>query len=85
MQGERLVYVGAVDVAAGTGAAGIRSLPLDHPFCALSGADNCIAFHTERYNEQPLVVRGPGAGADVTAGGVFSDLLRLASYLGAPI
>ena len=37
-----------------------------------------------RYSKQPLIVRGPGAGAEVTAGGVFADLLRLAAYLGAP-
>lgn len=56
----------------------------DHPFAQLSGSDNIIAFTTTRYKEQPLIVRGPGAGAEVTAGGVFSDILRLASYLGAP-
>jgi aspartokinase/homoserine dehydrogenase 1 len=56
----------------------------DHPFAQLSGSDNIIAFTTQRYSAQPLIVRGPGAGAEVTAGGVFSDLLRLAAYLGAP-
>jgi aspartokinase/homoserine dehydrogenase 1 len=58
--------------------------PQDHPFAQLSGSDNIIAFTTQRYSKQPLIVRGPGAGAEVTAGGVFSDLLRLAAYLGAP-
>ena len=56
----------------------------DHPFAQLKGSDNIIAFTTQRYATQPLIVRGPGAGAEVTAGGVFSDLLRLAAYLGAP-
>ncbi|EFN50484.1 hypothetical protein CHLNCDRAFT_141817, partial [Chlorella variabilis] len=56
----------------------------DHPFAQLKGSDNIIAFTTQRYAKQPLIVRGPGAGAEVTAGGVFSDLLRLAAYLGAP-
>mgnify|MGYP002815703298 FL=1 len=42
-----------------------------------------IAFTTQRYCEQPLVIRGPGAGPQVTAGGVFADLLRLAAHLGA--
>lgn len=60
----------------------------DHPFAQLSGSDNIIAFTTQRYSAacgmQPLIVRGPGAGAEVTAGGVFSDLLRLSAYLGAP-
>ena len=50
----------------------------------LSGTDNIISFTTKRYFKQSLVVRGPGAGAEVTAGGVFGDLLRLAAYLGAP-
>ncbi|PWA89527.1 bifunctional aspartokinase/homoserine dehydrogenase I [Artemisia annua] len=43
-----------------------------------------LSHFLERYNKQPLVVRGLGAGAEVTAGGVFSDLLQLASNLGAP-
>lgn len=59
--------------------------PASHPFAQLQGSDNIIAFTTARYGkQQPLIVRGPGAGAAVTAGGVFSDLLRLAAYLGAP-
>ncbi len=48
-----------------------------HPFYALSGSDNIISFTTERYKERPLVVKGPGAGAEVTAGGVFADLINL--------
>jgi aspartokinase/homoserine dehydrogenase 1 len=42
-----------------------------------------VIFTTERYNKRPLVIQGPGAGPEVTAAGVFSDLLRLSSYLGA--
>jgi aspartokinase/homoserine dehydrogenase 1 len=64
--------------------AGIRAYPLDHPFASLSGSDNVVSFQTERYNTQPMIVRGPGAGPEVTAAGVFADLLRLASFLGAP-
>ena len=48
-----------------------------HPFHALSGSDNIISFTTERYKERPLVVKGPGAGAEVTAGGVFADLVNV--------
>jgi aspartokinase/homoserine dehydrogenase 1 len=48
-----------------------------HPFYALSGSDNIISFTTERYKERPLVVKGPGAGAEVTAGGVFADLVNV--------
>ena len=48
-----------------------------HPFFALSGSDNIISFTTERYKERPLVVKGPGAGAEVTAAGVFADLVNV--------
>lgn len=82
--GEVLRYVGVVDVVNQKGLVKMGSYKKDHPFAQLSGSDNIILFTTERYKEQPLIVRGPGAGAEVTAGGVFSDILRLASYLGAP-
>ncbi|PWA35901.1 bifunctional aspartokinase/homoserine dehydrogenase I [Artemisia annua] len=82
--GEVLRYVGVVDVKNQKGTVELRRYNKQHPFAQLSGSDNIIAFTTERYNKQPLIVRGPGAGAEVTAGGVFSDLLRLASNLGAP-
>lgn len=82
--GEVLRYVGVVDAERGTGSVELRRYPRDHPFAQLQGSDNIIAFTTARYFKQPLIVRGPGAGADVTAGGVFSDLLRLAAHLGAP-
>ncbi|KAM0941507.1 putative homoserine dehydrogenase, Aspartate kinase [Dioscorea sansibarensis] len=82
--GEVLRYVGVVDVVDQNGVVELRRYKKDHPFSQLSGSDNIIAFTTTRYKDQPLIVRGPGAGAEVTAGGVFSDILRLASYLGAP-
>ncbi|XP_010273647.1 PREDICTED: bifunctional aspartokinase/homoserine dehydrogenase 1, chloroplastic-like [Nelumbo nucifera] len=82
--GEVLRYVGVVDVVNRIGRVELRRYKNDHPFAQLSGSDNIIAFTTSRYKEQPLIVRGPGAGAQVTAGGIFSDILRLASYLGAP-
>ena len=53
----------------------------DHPFYALSGIDNVIAFTTKYNQERPVVVRGPGAGAEVTASGVFADIIRAARYL----
>jgi aspartokinase/homoserine dehydrogenase 1 len=53
----------------------------DHPFYSLSGSDNMIVFTTERYKERPLVVRGPGAGAEVTAAGVFSEIITIGNYL----
>ncbi|GER30601.1 aspartokinase-homoserine dehydrogenase [Striga asiatica] len=82
--GEVLRYVGVVDVINKRGTVELRKYKKEHPFAQLSGSDNIIAFSTLRYEKQPLIVRGPGAGAEVTAGGVFSDILRLASYLGAP-
>lgn len=60
---------------------GIKSYPATHPFAQLKGTDNILIFKTRRYFEQPLVIQGPGAGAEVTAAGVFADLLRLASYI----
>ncbi|CAL2275745.1 unnamed protein product [Prunus armeniaca] len=82
--GEVLRYVGVVDMVNQKGIVKLQTYKNDHPFAQLSGADNIIAFTTTRYKDQPLIIRGPGAGAEVTAGGVFSDILRLASYLGAP-
>ncbi|KAA3468445.1 bifunctional aspartokinase/homoserine dehydrogenase 2, chloroplastic-like [Gossypium australe] len=79
-----LRYVGVVDAINQKGVVELRRYSKSHPFAQLSGSDNIIAFTTTRYKEQPLIVRGPGAGAQVTAGGIFSDILRLASYLGAP-
>jgi bifunctional aspartokinase / homoserine dehydrogenase 1 len=49
----------------------------NHPFYMLSGSDNIISFTTDRYNNRPLVVKGPGAGAEVTAAGVFSDIINV--------
>ena len=79
-----LRYVGAIE-ASGSVSACLRTLPADHVFANLTGSDNIVSFQTARYNTQPLIVRGPGAGPEVTAAGVFSDLLRLASLLGAPL
>jgi len=82
-RGQVLRYVGTID-SNGAMSAQMRSYPLDHPFASLTGSDNIVSFQTARYNTQPMIVRGPGAGPEVTAGGVFADLLRLASFLGAP-
>ena len=82
-KGEVLRYVGTID-ADGSMSAGLRTYPLDHPFANLTGSDNIVSFQTARYDTQPMIVRGPGAGPAVTAAGVFADLLRLASFLGAP-
>lgn len=76
-------YVGTID-SDGNLSARRRNYPIDHPFASLTGSDNIVSFQTARYNTQPMIVRGPGAGPEVTAAGVFADLLRLASFLGAP-
>lgn len=55
----------------------LQEVGRDHPFYSLSGSDNIISFSTERYKETPLIVKGPGAGADVTAAGVLADIIRI--------
>lgn len=58
----------------------LKAVDASHPFYSLSGSDNIIAFTTDRYIEKcPLVVKGPGAGAEVTAAGVFADLVKVGS------
>ena len=60
----------------------LKEYSLDHPFSSMKDSDNIILFKTKRYNERPLVIQGPGAGPQVTAAGIFSDLIRLANVLG---
>ncbi|MDB5036580.1 MAG: bifunctional aspartate kinase/homoserine dehydrogenase [Bacteriovoracaceae bacterium] len=79
---EVLRYVGSVD-SKGRAEVKLKSYPKTHPFSRISGTDNMIVFTTTRYKKQPMIIQGPGAGPEVTAAGVFSDLLRVASYLGA--
>ena len=57
---------------------GLQPVEADHPLAAVSGGQNALAFLTERYQPNPMVVRGYGAGAEVTAAGVLSDVLRIA-------
>jgi aspartokinase/homoserine dehydrogenase 1 len=61
---------------------GLVELPADHAFAHLKPTDNIIQFTTARYSRNPLIVQGPGAGPEVTAAGVFADLLRVAQGLG---
>jgi len=60
---------------------GLEAVGQEHPFYFLSGSDNMIVFTTDRYKERPLVVRGPGAGAEVTAAGVFAEIITIGSFL----
>lgn len=56
---------------------GLKEIPKDHPFYNLQGKDNIVMFYTQRYPEQPMIIKGAGAGADVTASGLFADIIRI--------
>jgi aspartokinase/homoserine dehydrogenase 1 len=83
-RGNVLRYVGSVD-AQGKAEVGLVELPRSHPFANIALTDNIVRFETARYDKNPLIVQGPGAGPDVTAAGVFADLLRVCAYLGAKL
>ena len=80
-----LRYVGSLDAATGKASVGLVELERSHTFANINLTDNVVRFLTRRYNENPLVVQGPGAGPEVTAGGIFADLLRVCAYLGAKL
>ena len=73
-QGLTLKYIASFDE--GRASVGLQSIGPEHNFANLSGKDNAVLFYTNRYSEQPLVIKGAGAGADVTAAGVFADIIR---------
>ena len=77
-----LRYVGRL-TADGQARVGIEEFDASHAFANIALTDNVVRFATRRYNSNPLIVQGPGAGPEVTAGGIFADLLRLSAYLGA--
>jgi bifunctional aspartokinase / homoserine dehydrogenase 1 len=81
-KGKVLRYVGRL-TADGKATVGVVELDTKHAFANIALTDNVVRFATRRYCDNPLIVQGPGAGPEVTAGGVFADLLRLAAYLGA--
>jgi aspartokinase/homoserine dehydrogenase 1 len=81
-RGAVLRHVGRVG-ADGKASVGLVELDARHAFANIAMTDNVVRFATARYNKNPLIVQGPGAGPDVTAAAVFADLLRLAAYLGA--
>ncbi|MCY7355087.1 MAG: homoserine dehydrogenase [Lysobacter sp.] len=72
-----LRFIGRIDASGAS--VGLRALPADHPLCGGSGTDNRVAITSCRYQEQPLVIQGPGAGAEVTAAALLDDVLRIAS------
>ncbi|MGB5943054.1 MAG: bifunctional aspartate kinase/homoserine dehydrogenase I [Leeuwenhoekiella sp.] len=73
----RLKYVAQLDN--GKASVGLQQVPEGHPFYNLEGSDNIVLFFTDRYPEQPLLIKGAGAGGEVTAAGLFSDVLRTRS------
>jgi aspartokinase/homoserine dehydrogenase 1 len=81
-RGHVLRYVGRI-TAAGEATVGLVELDAKHAFANIALTDNVVRYSTSRYCDNPLIVQGPGAGPAVTAGGVFADLLRLATFLGA--
>ena len=56
---------------------GLKEFPLDHPFSNIQLTDNIIKIHSDRYANNPLIIQGPGAGAGVTAAGIFADIINL--------
>lgn len=61
----------------GKASVGLQFIPKDHPFYNLEGKDNIVLFYTDRYVDQPLLIKGAGAGAAVTASGIFADVIRI--------
>ena len=71
----RLKYVAQFEN--GKANVGLQFIPKDHPFYNLEGKDNIVLFFTDRYVDQPLLIKGAGAGAAVTASGIFADVIRI--------
>ncbi|WP_140719092.1 homoserine dehydrogenase [Pseudomonas sp. Hp2] len=74
--GARLRFLGRFEQ--GQASVGLQELPAEHPLCGGGGTDNRVAIYSDRYDVQPLVVQGPGAGAEVTAAALLDDVLRIA-------
>jgi aspartokinase/homoserine dehydrogenase 1 len=73
-ENKKLKFVAAYDGEKAS--VGLQQIGSDHDFYHLYGKDNVVLFYTDRYQQQPLVIKGAGAGADVTASGVFADIIR---------
>jgi aspartokinase/homoserine dehydrogenase 1 len=81
---EVLRFVGAVDVKSGSASVKLARYPKDHPFAATQFADNIVTFASKWYTPRPLVIQGPGAGAEVTAAGIFGNVLEVAQGMKQP-
>lgn len=64
----------------GKASVGLQHIPKGHDFYNLEGSDNIVLFYTERYPNQPMIIKGAGAGADVTASGIFADIIRIGNF-----
>ncbi|MFS4417418.1 bifunctional aspartate kinase/homoserine dehydrogenase I [Maribacter sp. 2307ULW6-5] len=64
----------------GKASVGLQEISKGHDFYALEGSDNIVLFFTERYPQQPMIIKGAGAGADVTASGIFADIIRIGNF-----
>jgi len=73
--GKKLCYIARFEK--GRGVVRLEEIDREHPFYGLKGSDNIVAMYTDHYEESPMVVKGPGAGANVTAGGIIADILRV--------
>ncbi|NBC25464.1 MAG: bifunctional aspartate kinase/homoserine dehydrogenase I [Bacteroidetes bacterium] len=76
-EGKKLCYIARYEN--GKGVVKMEKISRDHPFYGLDGSDNVIALYTRYYKESPMVIKGPGAGANVTSGGIVADILRVVS------
>lgn len=74
----RLKYVATFED--GKANVGLQHIPANHPFYNLEGSDNIVLFFTDRYKIQPLQIKGAGAGAEVTASGIFADVIRVGKF-----
>ena len=74
----KLKYVAQFDD--GVASVGLQEIPKGHDFYNLEGSDNIVLFFTERYPNQPLIIKGAGAGAAVTASGIFADIIRIGNF-----
>lgn len=64
----------------GKASVGLQEIPKGHDFYNLEGSDNIVLFYTERYPNQPMIIKGAGAGAEVTASGIFADIIRIGNF-----
>ncbi|KAL8392419.1 hypothetical protein RB595_002566 [Gaeumannomyces hyphopodioides] len=80
-EGKVVRFVGSIDVAAKQVKVGLEKFDRSHPIAALKGSDNIISFYTKRYGANPLIIQGAGAGGEVTAMGVTSDLLKVLAQI----